>query len=228
MTKELITIVIFAILTFNVIISCVDKQNSSAVTIVGAVKNDRKLDNSFEKYKKKHNLKSNSFEDYKTKYNDGRKSEIRMLLTYESLFDSLKLYSQDKTKIGLVVIEWNKNEGVIAQETSAFANQNNNQMNGGDVETNRRIAPAASKFIQFAEQYFDKNRDKLTKIVEIPNRALDAVSFDFVTNKGIFTVQESLKNLENNTSIWSLLFKEGKKLKIEVVHTINTNRWKGK
>lgn len=228
MKRKFLLLVTLLILTLNLIIGCVEKHKSSDNKKVCVIKNDSLPDNSFERFKNRHNLTSNSFEDYKTKYKDGRTSEIRMLLTYESFDDTLKLYSKDKTKMGLVVIEWNKNEGIVATESASFANQNNNQMNGGDVETNRRIAPASSKFIKFSEQYFDNNFDKLTKIKEIPNRELDFVSFDFITNKGIFTVQESLKKLENNTSIWSLLFKEGKKLKLEVENTINTNEWKGK
>jgi hypothetical protein len=228
MKRKFIFLAIVATLIFNLIIGCVEKQKPSDNNKVNVIKKDSTPYNSFEKYKKRHNLTSNSFEDYKTKYKDGRKSEIRMLFTYESFDDTLILYPKDKTKIVLVVIEWNKNEGIVATESASFANQNNNQMNGGDVETNRRMLSASKKFIKFSEQYFDKNFDKLTKIEEIPNRELDSVSFDFITNKGIFTVQENLKKLENNTSIWSLLFEEGKKLKLEVVNTINTNEWKGK
>jgi hypothetical protein len=209
-------------------IGCHSKNETKENPIDKSSPNSTDTVNYFDRYKKKHNLTSNSFDDYKTKYKDGRISEIRTMLTYESFEDSLSVYPKSKTKIVLVVIEWEKSKGVVAMESSAFANQNDNQMNGGDVETNRRISPASKRFIELSEQIFDKNFDKLTKIDAIPNRDLDFVSFDFITNKGIFTVQERLKDLENNQSIWSSYFKEGKNLKSEIVKTINTNEWKGK
>ena len=172
--------------------------------------------NTFEAYKARHNLKSDRFEDYKTTYKDGRKSEIRTMLVYESQYETFKPYTLDKTRITLVVIEWNKNEGVVATEDSTFSNLDNNQMFGGDIESNRRIAPSSAQFNQFAIQNFDQYFNQLTQIDAIPNRNTDYVSFDFVTNKGIFTVQESLKNLENNTSVWSPLFNAGKKQKLAI------------
>ena len=216
------------ILSLIFIWGCGEKQKSTNKKEVISDKVDSTSRNYFEQYKKRHNLTSNNFEDYKTKYKDGRKSEIRTMFSYEGYDDTLKLYPKNKTGIALIVIEWNENEGVVASESAAFDNQNNNQMYGGDVETNRRITPASRKFIKIGKQFFDNNFDKLTRISEIPNRDLEFVSFDFITTKGIFTVQESLKKLENNTSILSSLFDEGKKLKRKVLNTINTNEWKGK
>lgn len=212
-----------SLLTFGSILfmlSCNQSKKTETKSNIDATeiqKTDDTLNTSFEKFKKRHNITSNNYEDFKTKYTDGRKSEIRTLLSYETLMfeDTFQSYSKDKTKIALVVIEWNKNEGIVTTENSAFANLNNNQMYGGDVETNRRVTPSAGKFIKLCEQFFDSNIDKFTKISEIPNRDLEFVSFDFVTNKGIFTSQESLKNLENNKSSFSPIFNEGKKLKLE-------------
>ncbi len=98
---------------------------------------------SFDKFKKEHNKTSNKIDDYYTYYTDGRKSKIRTLLSYESVRDSLKLYVNDVTKIGFVLVEWNVNKGVIVSDDYAIANQDNNQMTGGDVETNRLLNPSA-------------------------------------------------------------------------------------
>jgi hypothetical protein len=225
MKKKLLkkSLLIFGLLA--ILLSCNQskktKKNNLNDTIVQ--KSDSTLDTSFEKFKKRHNLTTNNFEDYKTKYKDGRKSEIRTLLTFETLMleDTFQSYPKDNTKIALVVIEWNKSEGIVATENSAFSNLNNNQMYGGDVETNRRITPSSAKFIKLCEQFFESNVDKFAEINEIPNRDLEFVSFDFITNKGIFTGQESLKNLENNKSIFSPIFKEGKKLKLETEKACN-------
>jgi hypothetical protein len=207
---------------------CADNKEADAAKKPDLKKNEMSENNSFENYKKRHNLTSDRFEDYKTTYKDGRKSEIRTMLTYEGYDETLafntKNDASDKTKVLLLVIEWNKNEGVVATESEAFSNQDDNLMFGGDVESNRRIAPTAGKFIQLAQQYLDENQAKLTKIDAVPNRDVDTVSFDFVTNKGTFTVQEKLEKLENKTSFWSAFFAEGKKLKFETEKVVDRFR----
>jgi hypothetical protein len=222
MKSNVLKCIVFAIIT-NLIIGCGNQKKADSKKEVSAENIDSTSNTSFEKFKKRHNITSNNLEDFKTKYKDGRKSEIRMLLTYESFEDSLALYPKNKTKILLVVIEWNKSEGIVATENSAFANLNNNQMYGGDVETNRRVAPSANKFLKLCEQFLDSNINAFTKIEEIPNRDINFVSFDFISNKGIFTVQEKLATLENNTSMFSNLFTQGKKLKSETEKIFNRN-----
>ena len=56
----------------------------------------------------------------------------------------------------------------------------------------------------------------LLKVDTIPNRNVDSVSFDFITNKGTYTVQESKKTLESGDTDLSKMFKEAKKLNLEI------------
>ncbi len=75
--------------------------------------------------------------------------------------------------------------------------------------------------MEIAKQYFEKNMDRLTKIDTIPNRNLKDVSIDFVTNKGIFTIQENINTIEKAESTLFSIFEESKKLKLEIENAMN-------
>ena len=55
----------------------------------------------------------------------------------------------------------------------------------------------------------------------MPNRNVDSVSFDFITNKGVYTIQESKKTLESVSTELSKIFKDAKSLKLEIENADN-------
>jgi hypothetical protein len=163
-----------------------------------------------------------------TFYKDGRETDVRKLEFYNSLFKtSIPLEKNTNTnnilKLTTIIVEWNKCEALVASEEAVFIQLPSNQMMGGDVETNRR-----NKASSIAYKIFEKEFKTLKLATTISNRDTNAVTFDFFTDKGFYTVQASKAKLEAGESIWSNLFETTKKMPSELKETMRTNEWKGK
>ena len=154
-------------------------------------------------------------ENYKTKYTDGRISEIRSIKSYNFLLDTTGKNGSDE--LLQVVIEWQKYSAVVSNiEGSSIGQLETNDMVGGSVDVNQRAKSSSDKFFKMSKDYFKENAKLLTKINSIPNRDENSVSFDFITNKGTFTIQEDLKFVESGKSKASDYFKEAKKIRAEL------------
>jgi hypothetical protein len=164
---------------------------------------------------------------FDTIYADGRKTGVRNLNYYNGLIDNQKQNKSEKVKILYVMTEWNEYEAVVASPQSAFIQLPSNSMVGGDEETNRRVKNYAIRYFAIATKLFEKEVRNLKPINDITDRSTDYVTFDFITNKGIYTIQEKKVELENNQSIWSDLFTASKQLNSDVLTTQMTNKWKG-
>jgi hypothetical protein len=164
---------------------------------------------------------------FDTIYADGRKTGVRNLNYYNGLIDNQKQNKSEKVKILYVMTEWNEYEAVVASPQSAFIQLPSNSMVGGDEETNRRVKEYAIRYFSIATKMFEKEARNLKMINDITDRSTDYVTFDFITNKGLYTIQEKKVALENNRSIWSELFDASKQLNSDVLTTQMTNKWKG-
>ena len=161
--------------------------------------------------------KNNNFDTIvPTKYKDGRLSEVRIFNYYHASKDTAKENKGDVIKLKYVVLEWNKYEAVVADEEGAFAQLETNSMRGGDVGTNKKVQKSSSLFFKQTEKIFEEKINTLLEVNEIPNRNVDSVSFDFITNKGVYTMQESKKTLESGGTDLSKIFKDAKSLKLEI------------
>ena len=161
--------------------------------------------------------KNNNFDTIApTKYNDGRLSEVRIFNYYYASRDTAIEKKGDKIKLKYVVLEWNKYEAIVADGEGAFAQLETNTMSGGDVGTNKRVQKSSSLFFKQTEKIFEEKINTLLEVNEIPNRNVDSVSFDFITNKGVYTMQESKKTLESGGTDLSKIFKDAKSLKLEI------------
>jgi hypothetical protein len=163
-----------------------------------------------------------------SKYDDGRYTEVRTLTYYDFYKDTIQAIKNDSLKLILVITEWNKYEALVADKEAAFTQIPNNTMVGGDVETNNRIKKDAVKYFEMAKALFEKEINTIQKVDFISNRNTDNVTIDFVTNKGLYTVQIEKNKLESNQSIWSNLFNETKKMSILIEKTFNSNEWREK
>jgi hypothetical protein len=178
-------------------------------------------------------LESAIVKDNNTFYKDGRETEVRKLWYYNSLVKtSIPLEkntnTDNKLKLTTIIAEWNKCEAVVASEEAVFIQLPTNQMMGGDVETNRRNKESSIRYFDIAYKIFEKEFKTLKMANSISNRDTNFVSFDFFTDKGFYTVQESKAKLEAGESVWSKLFEVTKKMPTELEKTMNTNEWKGK
>jgi hypothetical protein len=152
-----------------------------------------------------------------TRYTDGRLSEVRLLDYFEHYRDKAAAPDPRKIELQVVIVEWGQYDALVGDSNAAFGQLPNNTMVGGTVETNERVGPSSRAFFANARAAFAAQRDSLTRIEKaVPNRTVDNVSFDFVTNQGTFTVQEGLSALTKGTSPWAALYNEAKALKEEV------------
>jgi hypothetical protein len=168
----------------------------------------------------------------KTFYEDGRETEVRVLSYYNSLIKNYQPISDDtnnnnKLKVTTIIAEWNKVEAVVAGREALFIQLPNNSMLGGDVETNRRNIESSRKYFDKAYSIFEKEYPKFKMASNISNRDTSSVTFDFFTDKGFYTIQESKSKLESGESVWSELFVETRKIRFELEKTMKTNEWKG-
>jgi hypothetical protein len=155
---------------------------------------------------------------YGTRYSDGRVSEVRVLDYFDFYRDKSVAPDPRKMQLILVAVEWGQYDAILGDGSAAFAQQPSNTMVGGDMETNQRISAPARAFFANARAAFVERRDSLTAIARVvPNRDVDRVSFDFVTNQGTFTVQEELGALQRGTSPWTTLYNEARALRTSVV-----------
>jgi hypothetical protein len=164
---------------------------------------------------------------FETIYADGRKSGVRNLNYYNALIDSEKENKSENVTVLYVMTEWDKYDAVVAGPQEAFIQLPSNSMVGGDVETNRRVKNYAIRYFAIATKMFEKEVRNLKMINGITDRDTDYVTFDFITNKGIYTIQEKKSDLENNRSTWSALLAASKQLNSDVIMTQKTNKWKG-
>jgi endonuclease V-like protein UPF0215 family len=140
-----------------------------------------------------------------TKYSDGRTSEVRTESYYANSIKTLD--ANTDLKLFFFVMEYNDYEAVISDKEGVFGQLPNNTM------TQIKKNVAGQNFFIFVDTVFQKNLNLLTLMTTVTDRSLDTVSFDFVTNKGVYTVQESKINLEKETSVWSELYKKAKEAK---------------
>jgi hypothetical protein len=164
---------------------------------------------------------------FETIYADGRKSGVRNLNYYNALIDSEKENKSENITVLYVMTEWDKYDAVVAAPQEAFIQLPNNSMIGGDVETNRRVKDYAIRYFAIATKTFEKEARNLKTINAITDRDTNYVTFDFITNKGIYTIQEKKSDLENDQSTWSGLFNASKQLNSDIMTMLNTNEWKG-
>ena len=84
---------------------------------------------------------------------------------------------------------------------------------GGGQHQN--VNNAAKQFVSLAQTFLDRTHK--TEIASLP--ATDEVKFYLLTNKGTYAGQETMKNLENNSSSWLALFEGGNKVLTELRKT---------
>lgn len=170
---------------------------------------------------KNESLKSSETNKYpdtliKAKYDDGRVSEVRLINIYNPDKDTTQANKGDGIKLLGFVMEWNKYEAVVCNSQVAIIQLECNTMQGGTTDVGPRINKSASLYFKVAEKALAEKLSSLTLVDKIPNRDTTSVSFDFQTNKGYYTFQETKKNLESGNSYWSQIFNQGKKLKLEL------------
>ena len=214
--KFLLTTITAAVLVFIVLFSMneIKKSQDSKKSTSNIVSNSN-VSNSALSAADKAKIIQSGYTIPETKYDDGRVSEARSIDPYSPRTDP-EVNKNEPIKLLGTVVEWNKYEALVSSEETGFIQLETNTMRGGDVQTNKRVSKSLLPFFKQSKKIFQERMGTLLKVDKIPNRNVDSVSFDFITNKGTYTVQESKKTLESGDTDLSRMFKEAKKLNLEI------------
>lgn len=145
---------------------------------------------------KVHQTKENAFEELRN---------MAFTVTPEQLEFSLPT---DKTVVYGVIMDWEMGGATATTvcyqtgDASLYLSSGGGVIGGGQ---HQNVNSAAKQFVTLAQSFLDKT----TKTETTPLPATNEVKFYFLTNKGVFAGQETMKNFENNSSIWLELFEEG-------------------
>ncbi|MBK8883908.1 MAG: hypothetical protein IPN67_16470 [Bacteroidales bacterium] len=129
----------------------------------------------------------------------------------------LKLPS-DKTIVYGVVMDWDVKNGTASTvafmtgDASIYFSSGAGIIGGG---THENVMVMAMQFVEKAQLMLDKSLK--TDLTPLP--AANEVIFYFLTNKGIYTKQEELDNISNQSSIWVDLFLTGNEVITELRKT---------
>ncbi len=159
--------------------------------------------------KKNDNSKPN-YELEEKHYNDLRNKALNM--TPKQIGITLP---SDTTKIYGVVMDWNVGENTATLVTFLPGDASLYLSTGGGITggaSSENVKTSVQNFINKAEKYIDKAQE--TKDTPLPKK--DSIKFYFLTNKGKFTSEESMKNFQNKSSEWFDLFEEANKVITEL------------
>jgi hypothetical protein len=140
-----------------------------------------------------------------TVYSDGRISEVRTESYYANTIKTLDKNAD--LQLFFFVMEYNGFEAVVSDKDGVFGQLPSNTM------TRIKKNVAGENFFIFVDKLFQEKLALLKPMATITDRNVDMVSFDFVTNKGVYTVLESKTNLEQGNSVWSELYTKAKEIK---------------
>ena len=151
--------------------------------------------------------------------------------TKESAFEGLRdmAFSVTPEQLGLslpydkaivygVVMDWEMGGAtatIVSYQTgdaSLYVSSGGGVLGGGQ---HKSVSNAAKQFVSLAQTFLVKSTE--TENILLP--VTDEVKFYLLTNKGVFLGVETIKNLENNSSLWLKLFEEGNNVLTELRKT---------
>jgi hypothetical protein len=155
---------------------------------------------------KTHQTKQNMFEDLRS-------------MAFKTTADQLGLaIPANQTIVYGVVMDWEMGGATattVAYQTgdaSLYLSSGAGVIGGGQHENVNR---SAKEFVHLAQTYLYKTNK--TETTSLPKE--DFVKFYLLTTQGVYVGEEAIKNFENNTSHWLLLFEEGNKVLTELRKT---------
>ena len=150
-----------------------------------------------------HQTKENAFEGLR---------EMAFSTTPEQLGLTLPA---DKTVVYGVIMDWEMSGAIVTTvsyqtgDASIYLSSGGGVIGGGQ---HQNVNNAAKQFVSLGQTFLDKT--SITEITPLPETGI--VIFYLLTNKGVYVGQETMKNIENNSSTWLELFEEGNKVISEI------------
>jgi len=145
---------------------------------------------------KSYQLKENPYEGLR---------QMAFAMTPEKLKLSLPV---DKTVVFGIIMDWNISRATVSTvcyqtgDASIYLSTGAVIIGGG---MHQSVSDAAKHFVATAQSYID--RSTKTDSTTVPGK--DEVKFYLLTNNGVFMAKESMRNIENKSSGWLLMFTEG-------------------
>lgn len=127
---------------------------------------------------------------------------------------SLKI-PDNKTQVYGIILDWDLGDAIatiIGFETgdaSMYLSSGGGVIGGGQHDNVRNVV---KPYIKMGQDFLDKAVKSDTNTLPDKN----CIKFHFLTNKGIYSVQEQMINIENETSDWLSLFEEANKVLTEL------------
>jgi len=113
-----------------------------------------------------------------------------------------------ETKVYGIVMDWDQSDDGVATmvafetgDASLYLSQGATVIGGGQHDN---VTKAVARYIAKGQGYLD--RATKTETTPLPDK--DCIRFYLKTNKGTYTTQETMTNIENGTSPWLSLFEE--------------------
>jgi hypothetical protein len=143
-------------------------------------------------------------------YNDMRNMALNT--TAEKLQLSLP---KNALKVFGVVMDWDLGEGIATLVSFETGDASMYLSTGGGTIGgigHKNVVHAAKEFVAKAGGYINE----AIKVDSTPLPDKNCVRFYLLTNKGIFSAQDEMKNLEDNSSVWLAFFEEANKVITEL------------
>ena len=146
-----------------------------------------------------------------TKPDDNPYKDLRQLAFNATAEQTQLVKTTDPNKVYGVIMDWDLGEGIATLvcfetgETSMYYSSGGGIIGGGGHDN---VKKSVAEFISLAQSYLDKTIKTDTTL--LPEK--DCVKFYLLTSKGRFVAQESMTNIENESSKWLPFFEEGNKV----------------
>jgi preprotein translocase subunit YajC len=183
MAYSIIGLILIGIIIFY-LTSCKNKQRSKQTNDYTSKSEDTI---------KAHNLPNNNFIDLRNMALDVTPDQLELSLPV------------DQIKVFGVVMDWDLGDGTMTLVTYQTGDASMYLSSGGGViggGQHVNVSKVSKEFVLLAQKYLDKafKADTTT----LPDK--DCFKFYFLTNKGKFTAQETIDNIEKKSSKWLDLF----------------------
>lgn len=132
--------------------------------------------------------------------------------------ERLGLETSSETKVFGIVMDWDVGDGIATITTYETGDASMYLSSGGGViggGQHDNVRQAVFPYVQLGQGFLTKAEK--TESTPLPDKG--CVRFYFLTNKGIFFAQEKMKNIENKSSDWLILFEEANKVLTELLLT---------
>jgi len=139
-------------------------------------------------------------------------------MSFDITPEQLQLSGLNENEIYGVIMDWDLGNGTMSLISFSTGDASMYLSTGGGViggGQHPNVSSASKLFVKQAQKYLDKT----IKMDSTPLPSANNIRFYFKTTKGIYSVEEKMSNIENQSSEWYTYFEEANKLIAELRKT---------